>query len=40
MEHEGRMTLWAGFATAYLRNLIFGLSTVLICDRLTTKLSK
>lgn len=32
VQHEGGMTFWAGFSTYFLRNFIFGISTILVCD--------
>jgi hypothetical protein len=38
--NEGANTFWAGFGTYYLRNVIFGLSTVLVCDYMTATVKK
>lgn len=38
--HEGALSFYAGFWTFYARSFVFGLTTVWVCDKLTSVYDK
>ena len=40
ISHEGYGTFWAGFSIFYLRNVVFGLTTVWATDYMIQKMEK